>query len=436
MTDRLSELTHRSGHHNHNRYYGWRIAAALSITETVSWGILYYAFSVFLVPMEKELGWSLATMTGAYSLALLISGVCAPLVGRWLDHHGPRALMTGGSIVGVICISAWSRVETVPGFYLLWAGIGVAMSATLYEPAFATLTRWFERGRPRALLVVTVAAGFASTIFLPLSGFLVARNGWRDTLLFLAIILALFTIPLHALVLRRKPEDMNLEIDGGSILTNATRTTRPIQARGLPLKTVIREPSFWWLTGAFVLQSFSTVAVSIILIPYLTGRGDDPAFAAAVVGLIGAAQVLSRILATAFGERMSAITLTAFVFGLQAVAIGVLMGWQNHAGIISAILLLGAGRGVVTLMRAQLVGDLYGRIHYGAINGTLALFLTGASALAPVSAGVAFGMFGGYTPILVGMAVCSILAALAMLRLKRLPRATDEHDASYGSTPC
>ncbi|MGI8486621.1 MAG: MFS transporter, partial [Thermomicrobiales bacterium] len=403
-------------------YYGWRIASALSITETVSWGILYYAFSVFLVPMQQELGWSLATMTGAYSLALLISGVCAPLVGRWLDHHGPRALMTGGSIVGVVCIVAWSRAQTVPGFYLLWAGIGLAMSATLYEPAFATLTRWFDRGRSRAFLVMTITAGFASTIFLPLSGFLVERNGWRNALLILAIILAIFTIPLHALVLRRTPKDMNLEIDGGVFAAAPTKKPRLIQDRNLTLKTVLGEPSFWWLTGAFVLQSFATVAVSIILIPYLTGRGDDPAFAAAVVGLIGAAQVLSRILATAFGERMSAIALTAFVFGLQAFAIGVLLGWQNHAGIISAILLLGAGRGVVTLMRAQLVGDLYGRTHYGAINGTLALFLTGAGALAPVSAGIAFGVFGGYTPILIGMAVCSLLAAVAMMCLNIFAR--------------
>lgn len=405
-------------------FYGWRIVAALSVTETASWGILYYAFSVFLVPMQKDLNWSLATLTGAYSLALLISGVCAPLVGRWLDHHGPRALMTCGSIIGTICLVAWSHVETVVGFYLLWAGIGVAMSATLYEPAFATLTRWFDRGRPRAFLIVTIAAGFASTIFLPLSGTLVARNGWRDALLILAGILAIVTIPLHAFVLRRKPEDMSLPIDGVLTAETPTKTMRRFQDHGLPLNVVMRESSFWWLTGAFVLQSFSTVAVSVILIPYLTGRGDDPAFAAAVVGLIGAAQVLSRILATAFGERMSAITLTAFVFGLQAVAIGVLMGWQGHIGIIVAIPLLGAGRGVVTLMRAQLVGDFYGRAHYGAINGTLAFFLTGAGALAPVSAGVAFGMFGGYTPILIGMAMCSVLAAIAMLWLQRLPHAT------------
>ncbi|MGI8405123.1 MAG: MFS transporter [Thermomicrobiales bacterium] len=153
--------------------------------------------------VKAELGWSLATMTDANSLALLISGVCAPLVGRWLDHHGPRALMTYGSIIGAICLVAWSRVETVFGFYLLWAGIGVAMSATLYEPAFATLTR--------AFLIVTIAAGFASTIFLPLSEALVARNGWRDALLILIGMAACSVLAAIAMLwLQRLPRPSGL----------------------------------------------------------------------------------------------------------------------------------------------------------------------------------------------------------------------------------
>src|SRR3712207_7628844 len=80
------------------------------------------------------------------------------------------------------------------------------MAATLYEPAFAVLAKWFERGRGRALLLVTLAGGLASTIFLPLSAWLVGVQGWRGALLALAVLLALFTIVPHALVLRRRPE--------------------------------------------------------------------------------------------------------------------------------------------------------------------------------------------------------------------------------------
>ncbi len=113
-------------------YYGWVVAGTLAATETVSWRVLYYAFAVFLVPMQAELGWSTAALTGAYSLALLVSGLAAPIVGRWLDRHGPRALMTAGSIAGSALVLAWSRAQDLAAFYLIWAGVGLAMAATLY----------------------------------------------------------------------------------------------------------------------------------------------------------------------------------------------------------------------------------------------------------------------------------------------------------------
>ncbi|HEY7032980.1 MAG TPA: MFS transporter [Thermomicrobiales bacterium] len=393
------------------------IAGTLAFTETVSWGILYYAFSVFLVPMRDEFGWSAAAVTGAYSLALLISGLAAPFVGRWLDRRGPRALMTAGSLLGALLVVAWSRVGDLTLYYLIWAGIGLAMAATLYEPAFATVTRWFERDRSRALLLVTVAAGFASTIALPLSGWLVDRFTWRTALLVLAAILAVATIPPHALLLRRRPEDLGLLPDGAAPRQDAAVDAQAVFSEGVSVGDALRDPAFRWLTLAFFLETFSAIAVGVHLIPYLTERGDGARFAAAAAGLIGAAQVGARVLATVFGNRLSQVALTALVFALQAVALVVLMGWQTRAGVLSAVLLLGAGRGVVTLMRPGLVAEFYGRTHFGAISGMLALFLTGARALAPVGAGVAYTLAGSYDPVLWGMATVSALAALAMIRV-------------------
>ena len=401
------------------------VAGTLAATETVSWGVLYYAFSVFLVPMQEELGWSPATLTGGYSLALLLSGLAAPFVGRWLDRHGPRALMTAGSGLGVLLVAAWAAVDTFVAYYLIWAGLGLAMAATLYEPAFATLVHWFERERGRALLVVTVAAGFASTIFLPLSAWLVDRVGWRSALLVLAGILAVATVLPHALLLRRRPEDLGLLPDGAPPGAGA-EPSPPTVVRGMRLDEALRDSAFWWLTVALFLEAAASVAVGVSLIPYLTERGDGVGFAAVAAGLVGAAQVGGRVLATAFGGRLSQVALTTVVFALQAVALVVLVGWQERVGVLAAVLLLGAGRGVVTLMRAGLVSEFYGRAHYGAINGTLALFLTGARALAPVGAGATYAIVGGYGPVLWGMAAASLLAAGAMVgvgRQRRVDRA-------------
>jgi MFS family permease len=136
-------------------YYGWAIVVTLAITETISWGILYYTFAVLMPAMEAELGWSRVALTGAFSLALLCSGIAAPLVGRWLERHGAHLLMTCGSSVAAMLVFAWAAVDNLVAFYLIWAGIGVTMAAVLHEPAFVVVTAWFVRQRARALSLVT-----------------------------------------------------------------------------------------------------------------------------------------------------------------------------------------------------------------------------------------------------------------------------------------
>ena len=187
-------------------YYGWVVVAVLSITETVSWGIIYYGFPVFLRAMEEDLAASRVAVTGAFSVGMGIAALCAVPVGRWLDRHGPRLLMTVGSCLATLLVVAWSRVETLGALYAVWAVMGLALAATLYEPAFAAVVSWFAtRHRDRALLVVTLAGGLASTIFMPISAWLLVGLGWRTALVVLAVVLAVITIPLHALALRAGP---------------------------------------------------------------------------------------------------------------------------------------------------------------------------------------------------------------------------------------
>jgi MFS family permease len=404
-------------------YYGWVIVATLALTETVSWGILYYAFSVFLVPMRGALGWSEAALTGAYSLALLVSGIAAPFVGRWIDRRGPRALMTAGSLLGVALVLAWSQVGSLLAWYLIWVGMGLAMSATLYDPAFTAVTAWFERDRAKAFLLVTIAAGFASTIFLPLAAWLVSERGWRAALVVLAGLLFLLAALPHAIFLRRRPEDLGMLPDGETVRDSPEGGSVPAIPTGAELREALRDPAFWWLAAGFALETISAVAVGVYLIAYLTDRGDGARFAAFATGLIGAAQVAARILATMLGHRVSQVTLTGFVFALQAVALAILLEWQVNAGVLLAVLLLGMGRGVVTLMRAGLVAEFYGRRNFGAINGSLALMLNGARALAPIGAGIAYGQLGGYRPVFWGLAGISLLGASMMIGVSRTARA-------------
>ncbi len=186
--------------------YGWVIVVALSVTETVTWGIVYYGFPVFLRPMEEDLGASRVAVTGAFSVGLGVSALAALPVGRWIDRHGARGLMTLGSCLATGLTFAWGRVGSLPALYGVWFLMGLAMAATLYEPAFAVVVAWFSRKPAHALLTVTLAAGLASTIFMPIEAWLLGRIGWRSALTVLAVVLGVVTIPIHALLLRRGPQ--------------------------------------------------------------------------------------------------------------------------------------------------------------------------------------------------------------------------------------
>ena len=393
-------------------YYGWAIVGALAVTETISCGVLYYAFAVFMVPIQAELGWSQVAITGAFSLALALSGLAAVPVGRWLDRRGARLLMTAGSCVAALLVLAWASVSQLTTFYAIWAGIGLCMATLLYEPAFAVVTQWFVRQRSRALAIITFVAAFASTIFAPLSAWLIGAYGWRTALVILAIVLAAGTIPLHALVLRRRPQDLGLALDGGA--AGAAVAGHTSIERSTSLHAALRGHSFWWLTGAFMLTNLAAIATTVHLVAYLTSRGYGAGFAATATGLIGAMKLPGRLLFAPLDARFSRRTITTTLFGLQGLALLVLLFAPGTAGVLVFVALFGGATGATTLARPALLAEFYGPLHYASISGVLALALAGAQALAPVSAGALRAGLGGYEPVFILLAVLSLAAAGAI----------------------
>ncbi len=397
-------------------YYGWILVSALSLAEMTTWGVLYYSFSVFLIPMQQEMGWSRAAMTGAFSVALLLSGIAGVPIGRWIDRHGARGLMTIGSLMASLLVFAWGKVTSLPAFYLVWGGIGVTMAATLYEPAFPVIAKWFVRHRGRALTVLTFVTGFASVIYIPLAGWLIRTHGWRDALLMLSFIVAMGAVPLHAIFLRRCPEDMGLLPDGdGPRPVETSRSTPPGTERSVPLDEAIRSATFWWLTAAFVMNIIGVIAINVHLVSYLIDRGFESSFAATIMGLVGLMALPGRLVFTPLGDLLPRSILTAFLFLLQTLSLLVLLWARDRAGMFGFVALFGAGFGAITPARAALLAEYYGPASYGSINGVLALFLTVAGALAPVGAAWGHDIAGSYGPVLWMLVLTSTFGAVAVL---------------------
>jgi cyanate permease len=404
------------------------------VTETISWGILYYAFSVFMVPMQRDLGLSAATISAAFSVALIVMGVSALAVGRWLDRHGGRALMTTGSVLAVAVVAAWSQVRETWQVYAVFAALGVAGAMVLYEPAFAVVVRWFDRHRARALLVVTLVAGFASTIFVPTAAALEQTVGWRDALLVLAGVLAVTTVLPHALVLRRDPADLGLAPDGDG----PPRPPTPAEEQAT-LKATSREmwaePRFRWLTLAFALHTLAIIGVSVHLFPFLREQGHGVGFAAGVTGALGALSVTGRLVVTGLFARMATMRVTAGVFALQAAAAVVLLAAPaNTTAAVVFVLLFGLGFGVGTIARPALVVESYGVARYATVSALMGLALSVSKVVGPVAVGASRTASGGYAAALVALVVVTLASALALRAAHRAGGEPGDHAASGGPT--
>jgi MFS family permease len=387
-----------------SRGRGWWIVGALAVTQTVGYGVLYYAFAVLLHPMAVSLRASTTAVTGALTASVLAGAVMAVPVGRWLDRHGGRALMTGGSVAATALVAAWSRVHTVAQLYAVLTGIGVCAAMVLYEPALAVVVSWFDpRRRAKAVLAVIVVAGFASTIFMPLTGLLASRYGWRTALLLLAVLHGAVAVPLHALAVRKPP------------MPGSRRCPSSRRDRATVVRAALRDRRFWWLAVAFVAHGAAMSAMTVHLVGFLVHKGHPATFAATIAGLLGVLSVTGRLLLTGAQRRLRLPVVVAVVCTVQgAAAFSLPIVGAGRIGAALAVVGFGIGFGVASLVKPSLLADRYGTTAYATIAGILATPITLAKAVAPLGAA---GLLtaGGYPPVLAAIGAACLVAAAGIV---------------------
>jgi MFS family permease len=264
----------------------------LAVAQVISWGTLFYAFSLFVLPMQESLGWSRPLLNGALSLGLLCTSVVAFPVGAWIDRYGGRGVMTLGSLIGGLLLLAWAQVETPWVFYLLWVLIGVSMAGVLYEPAFAVITAVFGPDARRGITALTLVGGFASTVFMPLTQLLIGAVGWRNTLLVLGGLNLTVCLPLHALFVPASP---------ASRLPEAPQEDAPTAHA---MRTVLRGRVFVGLALWFTAYNAAQSAFIFQFVPLLTTWGVETAAILTSVAIIGPMQVAGRVVLMCFSTRL------------------------------------------------------------------------------------------------------------------------------------
>jgi MFS family permease len=366
----------------------WATVWALSVTEIVSWGSIYYAISVLLPSMEAEFGWSRDSIIGAFSLGLLLGGAGAYPVGACIDRYGGRMVMTVGSLAAGILLLLLARTHSLLEFYLLWAGLGLTMAMVLYEPAFAVITQCFGSQARKGITALTLTGGFASTVFWPLTQYLIAAVGWREAVLVLALLNLLLCAPLHAWFL---PPSAGAKI-------GAPAAGQPASPG---LGAVITSQAFWMLAISFTANMLAFSALSIHLIPLLSERGYGMDDAVWIAALVGPMQVVGRIGEFTVGTRFRATQVAIFALSMLPVALLCL----NYADSVWLVLLLfvvpyGASNGIMTIARGVIPIEIFGRDRYGAVNGALSTPVVAARALGPFVAALVWSAAGSYAAVL------------------------------------
>jgi len=387
--------------------FPWGLVLALALAQLVAWGTLYYAFAIVMAPMGAELGWSKAAMNGALSVGLGVTGIAAVGVGRWIDRHGGRMLMTVGSLIGAVLLILWSQVTALWQLYAIWVGIGLVSATVLYEPVFAVVARALPSEYRRAITTITLLGGLASTVFIPLTQGLVDALGWRHALLVLAAIELPLCAGIPWLLLRGRES----RAPAG---TSATKPSMNVVRRAMA------HSSFWLLVATFVCTALLHTALLFNLVPMLEEQGLTIGEAVAVYAVIGPSQVAGRIALLTL-ERSITVSVAGFIgAGLPVLALVVL--GLSHAGAVFAFgfaVAFGAGMGIKTIVQATAAPEFLGREGYGALQGAIVMPVYAAQAIAPFAAAVIWQIGGGYKlleDVLLAIAIVSVAAfALAAL---------------------
>lgn len=376
----------------------WRAVLVLGVTQILAWGAIYYT-PVLIVPLiAAERGWSIAFGMAGFSLGLLVAGLCSPTVGRLIDRHGGHWVMPFGSLLGAAGLLALIHAGSREAYLAAWVVLGVALSASLYDPAFATLARIFGAKARNPITALTLAGGFASTVSWPVTYWLLQSIGWRGAYVVYAGLLAAVAAPLHAFALPRL----------------RAAPDPPEEAPGLKAMAVVpaRGAVFVLVATAFTAYAFVPSGLSAHMLAMFDRLGLDAATVVAIGALFGPAQVAARLCEFIFARQVHPLVIARVAVGLLACAFA-LLGLLGLSAVTAAIfaIMFGMANGLVTIARGTVPLALFGAPGLGAVIGRIA----GPSLLVQAMAPLVLAAVAERTTDAAALAVLAGLTAVALL---------------------
>lgn len=385
--------------------HGWfRYVGALGITQVLGYGSLYYAFPILVPAIAADFGIAEATLYAIFSVGLLVSGGVAGVAGPQLDRFGAPRVMAAGSLLTALLLCA---LAFAPNVLILGAVIIVIEAVSflvLYDAAFAALALGVPQGTRRAITRLTLIAGFASTVFWPLTGWLEAELGWRMTYLLFAGLHLGIALPLH-LWLSQLARVAAIRADGAP--AEVAAPDWPV------LSPDSRRRGFWALGVAFALLAIVIAALGVHMVPVLIAMGLGTQ--AYLVGMaMGPAQVVIRVIDATVLRNLHPLDVA--IISAAALALALVALFFAPASIALALafaVLFGAGQGLTSIVRGAVPLALFGAQGFGRRLGHLAMLRSLFAAAAPFAFALLQAQLG--LSLTLGVALGVTLGGLGLL---------------------
>lgn len=390
-----------------------RVVVVLGLSQIATWGSLYYAIAVLAGPMADDLGLPRSLVFGAFSAALVVSGLASPHIGRAIDRHGGRRVLAAGTLTGAAALAVVALAQGPATLFAGWLLAGVALAATTYDAAFPALSQLAGPAYRKALTALTLFGGLASTAFWPLAWAIEQHAGWRPAWGVFAAILLCVVLPLFWFGLPDPARQPDGKADEGHPAATATPTPR------------VHGAAFAWLATAFTLGAFVFSAIGAHGVGALAASGLRPETAILAASLIGPMQVAGRVLEFAFARHVSPLRVGTLAFAFTLA--GMLMLWTADLSPWLAFgfaVCYGAANGVMTIVRGTVPAELFGRAAYGDTMGRLArpAFIAKAAAPLAIALLVADGDgYGAMALLLTGIMALALGAYLAAVGRPAIP---------------
>jgi MFS family permease len=377
----------------------------LGVTMTIGYGTLYYSFSVLAPEIAREFGWSRSFVFGVFSVGLLAGAVAAPVIGRFVDRFGARSVLCLGSVAAALALALFAVMQNAWQFAAITLGAEFIALAVQYDAGFAALAQSHGRNARAHITLVTLIAGFASTVYWPLLQWLLTVMTWRDVYFVLAAMNLLIALPIHLALPKTRIDTAALPADGGPFVD----ATLPVdRTRQMVLMAI-----------AFAAGGFVISAVGATLLVLMGDLGYATGIATLAGSLIGPSQVAARLIEyvrrNLFSPPLTAIIAAAVMaLGIGSLAGSLLVPATGFA--LGFALFYGAGQGLTSIVRGVLPLHYFGAAGYGKTMGTLSAVRIIVSALAPVSV-IWLNDVAGPAAALASLAIASLAAVFATLAL-------------------